>query len=281
MQYKFAKCFVAVLFCGAALANAQAPIIDASQPAGSRNKATATATGGGSAVGDLVMQVQSLQQEVMELRGIVEEQAHQIDTLRQQGLDRYNDLDKRISSGSAGAATSVPLGQGVPESTLSGNSIEPAAAPVNAAAIPTAPAAGGMAVANPQEYEAFQVAFVKLKAQDFPGAIKGFNEFIAKYPSSSLTPNAYYWLGKAYLLQAAPDSAKAQTAFTKVVGDHPQNDKAPDALYELGKISFQKGDKAKAKAQLQQVIDNYGASGSRSPQLAKQFLDQNFAAAKR
>lgn len=279
MQFKFATCFVAVLCFGAALANAQAPIIDASQPSGSRSKATAASAGGGNAAGDLVMQVQSLQQEVMELRGLVEEQAHQIETLKQQGLDRYNDLDKRIS-GSAAAATSAPAVSGAPESALNANSTEPAATPVNAGVVPTAPA-GTMAVANPQEYEAFQVAFVKLKAQDFPGAIKGFNTFIATYPNSSLTPNAYYWLGKAYLLQAAPDSAKAQVAFTKVVGDHPQNDKAPDALYELGKISFQKGDKAKSKAQLQQVIDNYGASGSRSPQLAKQFLDQNFAATKR
>jgi tol-pal system protein YbgF len=277
-MHKFAKCFVAVLFAGAALANAQAPIIDASQPAGSRSKSTTTSTGGGNPVGDLVMQVQALQQEVMDLRGMVEEQGHQIQTLRQQGLDRYNDLDKRIS-GSAGAAVSAPPVQGTPESALNANSIEPAATPVNAAVVPTAPGSG-MAVANPQEYEAFQVAFVKLKAQDFPSAIKGFNAFIASYPSSTLTPNAYYWLGKAYLLQAAPDTAKAQAAFTKVVGDHPQNDKAPDSLYELGKISFQKGDKPKAKAQLQQVIDNYGASGSRSPQLAKQFLDQNFAAAK-
>jgi tol-pal system protein YbgF len=151
-----------------------------------------------------------------------------------------------------------------------------AAAPGAAAPVAAAPAAaGGMQTAKPEEYEAYQKAYAKLKGQDFGGAIKAFNSFIATYPGSTLAGNAYYWLGKAYL-QPPQDATKAQQAFTKVAGDFPQHTKAPDALYELGKISYSKGDKAKAKSQFQQVIDNYGMSGSTAPQLAKQFLDQNF-----
>jgi tol-pal system protein YbgF len=131
-----------------------------------------------------------------------------------------------------------------------------------------------MQTAKPEEYEAYQKAYAKLKSQDVGGAIKAFNSFIATYPGSTLAGNAYYWLGKAYL-QPPQDAAKAQQAFTKVSGDLPQHTKAPDALYELGKIAYSKGDKAKAKSLLQQVIDNYGTSGSTAPQLAKQFLDQN------
>jgi tol-pal system protein YbgF len=141
------------------------------------------------------------------------------------------------------------------------------------AAVPAPTAA--MQTAKPEEYEAYQKAYAKLKGQDFGGAIKAFNAFIEAYPGSTLAGNAYYWLGKAYL-QPPQDLNKAQQAFAKVVGDSPQHTKAPDALYELGKIYFLKGDKPKAKSLLQQVIDNYGASGSTAPQLAKQFLDQNF-----
>jgi len=136
-----------------------------------------------------------------------------------------------------------------------------------------------METAKPEEYEAYQVAYAKLKGQDFSGAIKGFNAFIATYPNSPLAPNSYYWLGKAYLLVQPQDLNKAQAAFAKV-GEYPQSNKVPDALYELGKVYYLKGDKAKAKTTLQQVIDNYGASGSSAPQFAKQFLDQNFPAAK-
>jgi len=283
----------AVWIVGAALSGvasfavAQAPIIDAGQPISRSGSASGSAANGsasatnsaaaasaGSPTGALYIQLQSLQQEVMELRGIVEEQRHQLDTLKQQSLDRYSDLDKRLSQGGGAPTAAAPQPDGGPAPIDAGatNSV-PAVIPVAPAA--AAPVASGMQTAKPEEYEAYQKAYAKLKGQDFSGAIKAFNSFIETYPGSTLAGNAYYWLGKAYL-QPPQDLTKAQQAFAKVVGDSPQHTKAPDALYELGKIYYLKGDKPKAKTLLQQVIDNYGTSGSTAPQLAKQFLDQNF-----
>lgn len=268
------------IFClSATLASAQAPIIDASQSANSgRNKAPSAAAGNNSPTGDLLLQIQSLQQEVMELRGTVEEQNHQIQTLKQQSLDRYNDLDQRLShmQGGAAPAQTAPIDASATPAAPEAATPPPAAAP-GATAAPAAAAAAQMETAKPEEYEAYQIAYAKLKGQDFNGAIKAFNSFLATYPSSPLAPNSYYWLGKAYLLVQPQDLNKAQVAFTKV-GEYQQSNKVPDALYELGKVYFLKGDKARAKTLLQQVIDNYGASGSSAPQLAKQFLDQNFPA---
>lgn len=274
-----------VLCLSTALASAQAPIIDATQSAGSSRakSASGAAASQSSATGDLVMQLQSLQQEVMELRGIVEEQNHQIETLKQQSLDRYNDLDKRIGQPHAGVA---PAAVAPVDSAPIDASATPVAPETHAPAAPAAAAPPAtststtMETAKPEEYEAYQVAYAKLKSQDFNGAIKSFNNFLAQYPNSSLAGNSYFWLGKSYLLVQPQDLNKAQVAFTKV-GEHPQSNKVPDALYELGKVYFLKGDKPRAKTLLQQVIDNYGASGSNAPQLAKQFLDQNFPAAKR
>jgi len=264
----------------AALASAQAPIYDAGQPAntGRVKPASGAAANTSSATGDLLLQVQSLQQEVMELRGIVEEQSHQIETLKQQSLDRYNDLDQRMSRlhGGAPAAAAQTAPIDVSATLVPPDAVTTPAAP---AAAP-APAASQMETAKPEEYEAYQLAYAKLKGQEFNGAIKAFNAFLATYPNSPLTANSYYWLGKSYLLVQPQDLSKAQAAFAKVA-DYPASNKVPDALYELGKVYFLKGDKARAKTLLQQVIDNYGASGSNAPQLAKQFLDQNFAAAKR
>ena len=283
MRMNVLRCLSAVLCLSATIVNAQAPVIDASQPVQSRGKSAASASGAsssGAATGDLYMQLQSLQQEVMDLRGLVEEQRHQIETLKQQSLDRYNDLDRRLS-GQGGApiagAASTPSEPSA-NTPIDANTTPVPNAPV-AAPAHTAPASS-METAKPEEYEAYQTAYAKLKGQDFNGAIKLFTAFSTSYPNSSLAPNAYYWLGKAYLLVQPQDLNKAQQAFTKV-GDYPQNNKAADALYELGKVYFLKGDKAKSKTLLQQVIDNYGASGSSAPKLAKQFLDQNFAAAKR
>lgn len=284
MRLQITSSLGAVLCLSAALAGAQAPIIDAGQSAGSaRNKpAGGAAASSSSAAGDLLIQVQSLQQEVMQLRGIVEEQAHQIETLRQQSLDRYNDLDQRIGhSPQAVAQGGVPIDASAtpaaPESSIGTASAPSVPAPTGPGATS---AVGSMETAKPEEYEAYQIAYAKLKGQDFNGAIKAFNAFLATYPNGALAPNSHYWLGKAYLLVQPQDLSKAQAAFAKV-SEYPQSNKVPDALYELGKVYFLKGDKAKAKALLQQVIDNYGASGSSAPQLAKQFLDQNFSAAKR
>ncbi|HEY3700303.1 MAG TPA: YbgF trimerization domain-containing protein, partial [Spongiibacteraceae bacterium] len=213
------------LCLSAALANAQAPIIDAGQPANPARTKTASgnAAGNNSATGELYMQLQALQQEVMDLRGIVEEQRHQIETMKQQNLDRYNDLDKRI---------------GQPQGVAPVATVEPAAAPIDASTTPTPPPAAAtpavaaptpvpaptatMETAKPEEYEAYQLAYAKLKGQDFNGAIKGFNAFLAAYPNGSLAPNSYYWLGKAYLLVQPQDLNKAQQAFAKV-GDYPQS----------------------------------------------------------
>ena len=73
--------------------------------------APVTATGIGAApaasgpnLGNLVLQIQQLQQDVMRLNGIVEEQAHELRKLKEQSLERYVDLDKRLGAAMAGGA---------------------------------------------------------------------------------------------------------------------------------------------------------------------------------
>ena len=64
---------------------------------------------GGSSAGELYYQLQLLQQEVMQLRGMVEEQDYQIRQLKEQSLERYLDLDRRLKEGGGqGTATTQP-----------------------------------------------------------------------------------------------------------------------------------------------------------------------------
>lgn len=284
----------AALLISGGCASAQAPIIDAGSsygtsatPAAGRTTPQPVAADAQGSSGSLLLQIQSLQQEVMELRGIVEEQNHQIETLKQQSLDRYLELDRRISGGAAAAGAAVGAGAATASSvpaasgTNSGGAID-ATAPVEAqGAMATGAGAVGNGVATgsapPQanEYEAYKQAYAKVKEQNFTAATQAFDDFIKTYPSSTLTPNAYYWLGELHL-QTPQDLDAAEKAFDHVVKDYPQHGKAPDSLYKLGRVYFMKGDKQRARDTLQQVIDEYGASGSSAPQLAKQFLDQNF-----
>lgn len=256
--------------------HAQAPIIDGVQPVARGNAYPATGgAAGASGQVELYRQLQSLQEEVMQLRGLVEEQSHQLQELRQQSLDRYMDLDRRLIGGAAAvppaaapAAGAPPLATGIEPI----NAQQPPQAPASAA---SATAAAPAQAAPAGEQDAYKQAYAKLKGQQYTVAIQSFDAFIKDYPSSELIPNAHYWLGELHLVESPQNLNAADQSFAKLLSDFPQHAKAPDALYKQGKIAFMRGDKAKAKKLMQRVIDEYGASGSSAPQLAKQFIDEN------
>lgn len=252
--------------CGASDTFAQAPIVDGTQSS-SRGGSYPSSGGAASAQAEMYRQLQALQEEVMQLRGIVEEQNHQIEALKQQSLERYMDIDRRLGGGAAAASGAVQTPAAATGVVPAVDATAPVAAP---------PAAGGSgAAATPAEQEAYKQAYAKLKGQQYTAAIQGFNVFLKDYPSSELVPNAYYWLGELYLVESPQNLNAADQSFAKLLSDFPQHTKAPDALYKQGKVAFLKGDKAKSKKLMQRVIDEYGASGSTAPQLAKQFIDEN------
>ena len=98
---------------------------------------TAGSQMGGSDQGRLYLQIQQLQQEVMRLNGKLEEQAYELSTLKEQSLQRYMDLDKRL--GGAGAPSTQP-GGGPPVTQTSKPAVGPGAG-IDAAAPVTTPVA--------------------------------------------------------------------------------------------------------------------------------------------
>lgn len=256
----------ALVFFGAC-AYAQAPIIDGA-PSISRGGSSSSAAASGAATGqaELYRQLQSLQDEVMQLRGLVEEQGHQLDSLKQQSLDRYMDLDRRLGGNGAAAQASPAV---APSPAID------ATAPVSAGGAAASSPPVVAPIASPGEQEAYKQAYARLKGQQYTAAIQAFTAFLKDYPSSELVPNTYYWLGELHLVESPQNLNAAEQSFSKLLSDFPQHTKAPDALYKLGKVAFLKGDKPKAKKLMQRVIDEYGASGSSAPQLAKQFIDEN------
>ena len=78
------------------------------------SSAVSGAGGGGSSASSMFQQFQQVQDDVAELRGIVEEQSHQIEQLQAQQKEQYLDLDRRLSAlqGGGGAATGPSTGGG-------------------------------------------------------------------------------------------------------------------------------------------------------------------------
>ncbi len=203
-------------------------------------------------MGELFYQLQLLQQEVMELRGKVEEQEYQLRQLREQSLERYLDLDQRMKSGAV---------SGGEASTSAGSS-------------------GGTVVAPQQELpgesDAYRAAYSLVRSQQFGDAIAAFRQFLVDFPGGKFAPNAHYWLGELYLVQSPPDDESARREFNLLLEQYPDNGKIPDALYKLGKIYFDRGNRERARGYLDRVINEFGDSGSSAVKLARDFISQNY-----
>ena len=214
---------------------------------------------------ELFHKVQLLEQEVMSLRGQLEEQEHKLRRLSKQRLDDYVSLDKRISSFSGGGA--APAGA---YSAGTGYSTPAAPAPSQRVSAPPASAASVSTGDPGMEQGAYQAAYDLVKQQRFKEALPAFKDFILLYPTGKYAANAHYWLGELYLYEA--DLGKAIREFDTVVKKHPRNRKAPDALYKLGKAHHVRGDPQTARIMLNRVLSDYGSSGSNAVNLARDYL---------
>jgi tol-pal system protein YbgF len=239
MTMRHPRCF-GVWAAGVLAAGLFTPAWAADAPSGGRNLPPVVEIGVGGApassppsrevLADLLQQLESLQTELRSLRGQVEVQTNEIERLKARQRDLLADIDRRVSElerrGSAGAPEAVSAG--------------PAS---------TAP------VITLQEQKDYDTAFSLMKQGHYDRAAKGFRDFLANYPQSTLRDNGRYWLGEAYYVKR--DFRKALAEFTQLMKDHPGSLKAPDAMLKIGYCHYDLGEWARARENLNQVIARY------------------------
>ncbi|WP_300731812.1 tol-pal system protein YbgF [Pseudomonas sp.] len=211
-----------------------------------------------SAQGELFNQLQQMQEQIARQQGVIEVLQNDISRLKQESLERYQELDRRIGAGIAPAAS--------PDNSSAGG--------VNAAGNTAAPASQAAASSEPadpaKEKLYYDAAFDLIKAKDFDKASQAFNAFLRKYPNSQYAGNAQYWLGEVNL--AKGDLQGAGQAFAKVSQMYPKHGKVPDSLYKLADVERRLGHTDKVKGILQQVIAQY--PGTSAAQLAQRDLQR-------
>jgi tol-pal system protein YbgF len=116
----------------------------------------------------------------------------------------------------------------------------------------TTAGAGGAAVSPRALYDA---AYQDLNRGSHGLAIMGFQEVLAKFPSSELADNAQYWIGESYYAQK--DFKQALQEFQKTVASYPQGDKVAAALLKSALCQQQLGDKKSARATLEGLIQRF------------------------
>ena len=197
----------------------------------------------------LFNEVESLDAEVRELRGQLEEQAHAITQLRQSQRELYQDTDQRlqrIESASpvqaAGPSPQPVTPSAAPAASAEAGTNQPAPAP--AATPPTqAPAAAGV---DPfVEQQAYQSAFELLKSGRYEDAAAAFKQFIAEFPAGSYADNAQYWLGETYYITRQFEQALQE--FQRLVSTYPDSRKLTGALLKIGYTYHELGNKAEAE----------------------------------
>lgn len=202
---------------------------------------------------DLFYQLQTLQQEVLELRGLLEEQAYELKRLKQQRLDDYVGFDRRLSAlngATAESSSSAP--------SLSSDN-KPSSASLSASVNPDQP--------QPDEVESYRAAIdLVLRKKDYVQAIAGFEAYLRNFPGGRYVPNSQYWLGEIFLLQG--NLEQARNWFSRLLDDHSEHAKAPDAAYKLGTVYHKLGNQVKARQLLQQVA----GGDSNAARLATSYL---------
>ena len=229
----------------------------------SRYESSSARSGAGAAAGnvsaELYVELQSLRNEVMQLRGMVEEQDYTLQQLEQRRMDDYLEFDRRIGELSGGVT---------PAATA------PASANPQAGSQSTPPGVAGNTVSSPSSDEsigAYRSAYQLVKEKRFDSAKDAFNSFVEAYPESSYVPNAYFWLGELYYLDS--NLEKSRQSFSLLVTGHPQHKKVPDAKFKLGKIYHQLGDVKTAREMLRSVVSEYAGSKAATP--AKEYMENS------
>lgn len=186
----------------------------------------------------LYSQLQQLQQEVALLRGTVEEQTHLIEKLQGDMRSRYTDLDQRLQQ----------------------QQQEQLKQPATSATPLATDAATPLASTLEDEKKAYLAAYDTFRTGGPDKAIAPMQAFVKKYPDSSLTPGAHYWLGEFYLNARKPDPVNARKQFDTVLTKYPDNAKAPAALYKIASILDLQGKPDETRQKMLELVKRYPKS---------------------
>ncbi|NRA61808.1 MAG: tol-pal system protein YbgF [Psychrobium sp.] len=179
---------------------------------------------------EMQQHIDTLQQELNELRGNSETQDHRLNQILQRQRELYQELDKlssRLNSRSPVTQPSVATDTNI---TLS-------------------------------ESDAYKHAInLALKQQRYDDAIGEFEKYLIDYPQSSFRGNVHYWLGQLYFRDGKKDLAKNQ--LEKLVTNFPKSSKRVEGLIRLGRIAQDAKKRSKAIAYYQQAIKEYPNSSA-------------------
>lgn len=231
-------------------------------------------SGGEANVADLVIQIQQLQSQIAAMQGQIEQQAHEINQLKERQKVLYVDMDSRLTQVEKATAGVKPKpNELTTDSALQDNlksseqsqstptqidEVEvraPIEAELTTETLNEAAVTVQQDDSDPQAQSRYQQAFNQLKQGRFAESARAFEDFIQTYPNHELTDNAYYWLGESYYVTRQYPLALA--AFQKLEQQFPLSAKLPDALLKIGYTYHELEDYSQAQNALNKVMNSF------------------------
>ncbi len=182
--------------------------------------------------------LQALQQELAELRGRMDEQAHEILRLKEQCLGlgspgekpEARELTQKLQTLPVDAMTTTP----------------PASVPAQATPL--------TAIPSQDETKRYVAAYELLKHKQFSEALNAMKAFVYDFPEGNYVANAHYWLGELYLHDHQYTQAMEQ--FDLVLA-HPSSNKYSASLLKKAYVLVGLQQIPAAKKLLQDVESHY------------------------
>lgn len=178
---------------------------------------------------NMLQQLNLLQREISELRGITEEHANQLEQILERQRDLYQEIERRLADPKTGQIGA----------TGTSSFDEPARQP-----------------SVQQEENAYDRGIrLVLEERRYDQAIPEFQRFIANNPDSEYVGNAHYWLGQLYFVQK--NHSEAKTHFRQVVDHYQDSSKRADCMLKLGMIELAENNRTAARNYFNQVQKEY------------------------
>ncbi|MBU6188291.1 MAG: tol-pal system protein YbgF, partial [Betaproteobacteria bacterium] len=169
----------------------------------------------------LQSQIQTLQQEIAKLRGMLEEQTNELSTTQRALRDKSDEFETRMRR------------------------FEPVAVEID----------GRSQRVDPAERRSFEAALAAFGAKDFRAAQTAFQVFLLNHPTSPYVPSALYWLGSSQF--ALKDYKGAADTLNTVAQRHADSPRAPEAMLNLAYTQIELNDRRAARRTLETLIEKY------------------------
>ena len=209
-----------------------------------RTELTSTGSSNVALNGPALLKIDQIEEEMRAMTGKLEQLEFRIDRVVQDGTNRIGDLEFRLVELEGGDIST--LGK---TSTLGGDDVATVAPSSEGS---TGASTVQLAVAEKQDFDA---AVRAIEGGQNAGGILLMEGFLQSYPSSALTGDAHYWLGRAQ--GETDDWNAAARSFLASVKIAPQGEFAGLSMQGLGKGLGKLGKVDQACQTLHGVADRY------------------------